>query len=171
MSENSHSAFEPVKRFFHENIQAKTEVSGGAWDPKSNTYSIVDLDGGIITEYKIWKARVETGLGGKVHTYKDIKDPETGEMKKTEVTFDDLKGEWVKKNAAATAAGNIPNRVNTQFMATLNGVKTPDNSSGTYTLIVEPTKWKSSNIDFAVPLGTIGDAPVVLRSGNFGKSK
>lgn len=150
MSETNESVVDKVKGFFHEDVKTRTEVQGGAWDAKQNTYTITDETSGVRTVHTLKKNKsVETGYSVKVNSYKDVTDA-SGASKSVEVKFDQKKQKWVEKTAAEKAVAALARRP--AFMGTLNETKSAGQSEPVRTLTVEPAKFKRGPQVVLVPV-------------------
>jgi hypothetical protein len=149
MSEVGESAMDKIKNFFHEDVKARTEISGGSWDAKNNKYTVTDDASGVRTEYSLRKnADVDTGYSVKMRSYKDLPDA-TGTLKPVEVTFDKKKDKWVNKTNGAKAMDTLARKP--KYMGTLNESKVPGQTEPVRTLIVEPARFKEGPKVMLVP--------------------
>ena len=144
MSENNESVMDKVKGFFHEDVKTRTEVQGGVWDSKQNTYTITDETSGVRTVHTLKKNKtVESGYSVKVKSFKDVTDA-NGVAKSVEVKFDQKGQKWVEKTAAEKAVAALARRP--AFMGMLNETKVAGQPEPVRTLTVEPAKFKRSQV-------------------------
>lgn len=129
---------ESYKKLMHKDITVKTEISGGTWDTKTNTYVLTDENSRVTTEYKL-KAhnKMKTGYSVQTQYFKDLPDA-SGTPTKTEVKFDDMQSKWVKAKGSFALKDLRPKK---KMMGTIIEHKGSDNLKSTYTLIVEPAKY------------------------------
>jgi hypothetical protein len=144
MSETNESVVDKVKGFFHEDVKSRTEVQGGVWDAKQNTYTTTDETSGVRTVHTMKKNKsVETGYSVNIKSYKDVTDA-SGAPKSVEVKFDQKKQKWVEKTVADKAVAALARRP--AFMGTLNETKAAGQSEPMRTLTVESAKFKRSPV-------------------------
>ena len=125
-------------------MKTLTEVQGGLWDAKQNTYTITDETSGVRTVHTMKKNKtVESGYSVKVQSYKDVTDA-SGATKSVEVKFDQKKQKWVEKTAAEKAVAALARRP--AFMGVLHETKVAGQPEPVRTLTVEPAKFKRTPV-------------------------
>lgn len=150
MSETNESVVDKVKGFFHEDVKSRTEVQGGVWDAKQNTYTTTDETSGVRTVHTMKKNKsVETGYSVNIKSYKDVTDA-SGATKPVEVKFDQKKQKWVEKTAAEKAVAALARRP--AFMGTLNETNVAGQTDPARTLVVESAKFKRGPQVVLVPV-------------------
>jgi hypothetical protein len=151
MAETNDTAMDKLKNLFHEDVQSRTEISGGMWDSRENTYTVTDEASGVRTVYSLKKSKnVESGYSVKVHSYKDLKDSQTGITKQIEVAYDKKSEKWITKSTGAKAMDALNARP--KYMATLNEQKIPGQPDSIKSLVVEPAKVKPKTPVILVPV-------------------
>lgn len=152
--ENNESAIETVKKIFHKEVAVKSEITGGEWNAKTNTYSSTDAESGVTTEYKLKKNdELISGYEVKTKFYKDIPD-ESGQPVKTQVKFDDARNMWIKTDGNFALKDLKPKK---KMMGSIVEHTNTGITGKNYTLTVEPARYVES--PNAVPVFIPGGLP------------